>query len=517
MVPPEAASSSSAPVVAMEERPAKAPRLGKGKGKGKEIGKSRHGAPYVWNVGFKDLVWTPEMQRKKESEKSKENALAWALYKAVEMHGGQNVTLSQLGSDFKVAELKKDAHFKNWRLLDILKEYEDVFELTPSASAAGGMIVRLQPGAEAALPDAESRAEQVNDESLMLPDRIENPRTMVEKVQAFRIELLHALQRRGGKCAIQELGQEPRLQEKKKLLHQAKKLVDWVKIFPSNFLLFSDGQQMVVEVLSADVSETRMIDRAIGRREEQERSVASSTKSSRNNQSQSSSQRDSGRDRDRDRSDRGRYDRRDRDRDRFSSISSYGAFGRSPYEAPPMHPAASSYGMPPPAYGYGPPAQQPPPSAPGYGAPPAGHYGGYPGQPPPAYPQLAGYAASQPSHYPPASTPAPAGYQQPSGYQQPPAYQQPAAGYQQQPGYQQPAPASYQQPAPAPYQQQASYPPPASSYGAPPPAAASYPPPQAPAGGYPPPHGGGYPPPASGYPPPGGGYPPPSGYPPPAY
>jgi len=501
---------------ALMERPAKAPRLdGKGKGKGKDQVRSRHGALFVRNVGYSDLVWTPEMQEKQESDKKKQNRLAWALYEAVEMHAGQNVTLSQLGSDFKVAELKKDPHFKNWRLLDILKAYEDVFELIPSEAAAGGMIVKLQPGAEAALPDAETRAEEVRDEMLTLPDRIDNPKNSVDKVQALRIELLHALKRRGGKCAIQELGQEPRLQEKKKLLHQAKKLVDWVKIFPNNFLLTSDGQQMVVEVISADVSDTKMIERAVGRPPEDRPSSTALSKSTRSGGSSMGTKESSSGGGRGGRDDR---DRRDRDRDRRSSSS----YGRSPYEA--MHHSMSPYGAPP-AYGYGPPPGQPP----AYGAPPPS-YGGYPGQP--SYPPTSGYPPAQ--HSAPAGYSPPSSYQQPAGYSQPPSYQQPAS-YQQSSAYSQPPPSYSQQasyssapPAQSHYQQpQASYPPPSSGYGAAPPPSSGYgsappssaygsAPPPGGGSGYPPPASSGYPPPGGGYPPPGGSYPPPSNYPPPA-
>jgi len=496
-----AAVASPVTGTTLDERPAKLPRLDKGKGKGKEMGKSRHGAAYVWNMGYKDLVWTPEMQMKKDSEKSKESALAWALYKAVEMHGGQNVTLSQLGSDFKVAELKKDPHFKNWRLLDILKEYEAVFEITIAPQAAGGMYVKLQPGAEAALPDADKRVEQVSEEDF-LPERIENPRIMLDKVQALRIELLHALHRRGGKCAIQELGQEPRLQEKKKLVHQAKKLVDWVKVFPENFLVESDGQQMVVEILSKDVSDTRMIDRAIGRasRDDDYRDRGDRGGSSNNFKNSGRDGGGGGRDhggRDSGRGDGGRSGG-GRDRDRNS---------KAPRRSSPSRNSSGGYGH----GGY--PPQQPPP----HGYPPGGAYPGYPaaGQhypPQPGYPGVAshyhGHAAGypqQPSAYPPSSYTPALGYGPPAGYQQAPAYPPPAGAYQPSQAHQPPAhghppvPTSSSQPPPHGYSQPppAGHPPPPvpggySAHGHPPPQSAAYP-----ASGYgPPPSTASYPPPS---------------------
>lgn len=386
-----------------EERPAKVARTEKGKGKGKLVGKSRHGAPFIWNIGYRDLVWTPEMDEKKHTEKTKENALLYALYEAVEMHGSQTVPLSQLGSDFKVAELKKDQHFKNWRLLDILKEYEDVFELTPSSTAAGGMIVSLQPGAAAALPDAESRAEHVSNEFLELPERIENPKNAIEKAQALRIELVHALTRRGGKCAIQELGQEPRVQEKKKVVHQAKKLLDWVKAFPGNFQLTPDGQNMIVDLASPNCDDLKVIEKLVGRRDEHlNYSNNSSTTggSGAAAKSAATSGRPPGGGGARD---RGERDRGERDRD--------GGRGRT---------SNNRYEMPPPpapvvAYGYGlPPSYGPPPGYAGSFAP------GYPGQPGylPAPPQ----PVSAYSQQPPATSYG-SGYPPPAGFQHaPPGY-----------------------------------------------------------------------------------------------
>mmetsp|Transcript_71472 Transcript_71472/g.149405 ORF Transcript_71472/g.149405 Transcript_71472/m.149405 type:complete len:566 (+) Transcript_71472:172-1869(+) len=477
----------------LEERPSKMPRTEKGKGKGKEIGKSRHGAPFAWSTGYKDIVWTPEMQQKQESDKSKVNALVWALYKAVDLHGSQNVTLSQLGSDFKVAELKKDEYLRRWRLLDILKEYDKIFELTTSTDVAGGIIVKLHPGAHAALPDAENCADEVTEEMLLLPERIEQPKSQVEKVQALRIELIHALHRRGGKVAIQELGQEPRLQEKKKLVtvrgSQSRKLVDWVKVFPENFELSPDNGNVIVELKSAACHDVRMIERALGKKEEpdKQRDVASSRKGKNNNNNNNSrdgaghARETSGRGRDGDRERRDR-DRRGRDRTPLRSSRE----GHHPYGTPPL------------PYGY---PGLPPPQSLAYGAPPpSGSYGTYPSNP------QSNYGGYQPG-YPP-----PAGYQPPpNAYPGYPASYPPAAPAN--PAYppQQAAPCSGYpaQQAAFPPSTQAGYPPPSAAPGfgtSVPAPVAGYPPP-APAGGYPPPS---YPPSAS-YPHPGQ-HPPPSGY-----
>jgi len=259
----EAPDGSAASDLLAEERPSKSQKTGKGKGKGSMWGGNWNGWCYT------DIVWTPEMQQKRDSEKQKEDQLVRALYRAMEMHGSKSVTLSQLGSDFKVAELKKDPYFKNWRLLDIIKEYENVFELLPATGVTGGMMVNLQPGAGAALPDADIVAEQVNEAELMLPERIDDPRGTKEKIQALRIELLYALQRRGGSTAIQELGQEPRVQKVKSGLHAAKKLIDWIRIFPDNFKVTAvDNAQMIVEINSTEVNDQSMIDRTLFRSEQ---------------------------------------------------------------------------------------------------------------------------------------------------------------------------------------------------------------------------------------------------------
>mmetsp|Transcript_65548 Transcript_65548/g.203042 ORF Transcript_65548/g.203042 Transcript_65548/m.203042 type:complete len:288 (+) Transcript_65548:95-958(+) len=189
--------------------------------------------------------------------------MARALFNALEMHGGQAVTLSQIGSDFKVAQMKKDHMFKNIRMLDILRQYENVFELTPD-NITGGWTVRLQPGAQAALPDAEAMIEKdLKETDLMLPERMDNPTGPREKMQALRIELLHALSRRGNRVPLQELGQEPRVQQRKQGLHQAKKLVDFIRLFPDNFRVVADEMQMIVEIASTDVSDVSMIDHSI--------------------------------------------------------------------------------------------------------------------------------------------------------------------------------------------------------------------------------------------------------------
>jgi len=347
-----------------------------------------------------------------------------ALFSAIEMHQGRCVTLSQLGSDYKVSQLKKDNMWKSVRLLDILEAYEDIFEMVPDGSS-GGWQVKLQPGAEAALPDAEEFMEREMNEQEALPPRIDNPRTQFEKMQSLRIELLYALARRGNKVQLQELGQEPRVQRVKQSLHQAKKLIEFIRMFPSNFKVTADDSQMLIEVTSTSVSDQSMIDRALQRL----------------NQDRDGDRRGKGgRD--------GRGDRRDsgpaRDRGRQRS--------RSPRRSGPSHgyaPPASGYAPPP---GYGPlpgyPYGYPPPPAYGHPPPPQAGYA-----PPPQYDYQQQYAAPPPQAYPPPAAsypPPPAGYAAP-----PPGYPPPAAAY----GQPAPPPAGYP-PAPPQYDYQPHYAPP---------------------------------------------------------
>lgn len=476
------------------------------KGKGKSAGCANpKSAAYggLWNgYIFTDIIWTPELMRKKSSEKTKECQLVRALYRAMDMHAGQSVSLSQLGSDFKVAELKKDPHFKNWRLLDILKEYENVFELTAATGVTGGMAVKLQPGAEAALPDADSAAELVNEAELLLPERIENPKGMRDRIQALRIELLYALQRRGGKTAIQELGQEPRVQKVKGEIKHQKKLIDWVKIFPDNFKLTvgtsgtTDGQ-MIIEIGSTDAYDMSMIDKTINpvdRLGPDSRKTGKNTSSGGGGSGGAPVQK----------AKENRERRRSRSRD------------RRPLDSSAYSPSFPSSGYPPMGYpGY--PGYPSSPSPYGYGAPPgqpiAGAYGAYPGYPAPGFPPAGSPpVGSAPAGYPPAGYPPPGyppGAQAPPGYPPvstaPPGYPQPGGA----PGY--PPPAAGAPPG---------YPPPAG--GGPPSGAQGYPPPGSAVPGYPPqasappgyPQHAGAPP---GYPPPSGYPPAPSGYPPPGY
>jgi len=199
--------------------------------------------------GFSDVVWTPQLAAAKAREEKNEKEMARALFEAVQNHPGNVAKVSALGHDFKVTQLKKEPQFKNEKMIDTLERHEDVFEIFEDGT------IQLHPGAEAALPDADEHLEaEKDDDSILLPVRIEEPKAQGEKMQALRIEILYCLHRRGGKSALQELGQEPRVSHLRQTLQQAQRLGDFVKHFPQNFLVSaSDNGQVLVQIASYEV------------------------------------------------------------------------------------------------------------------------------------------------------------------------------------------------------------------------------------------------------------------------
>jgi len=227
----------------------------KGQGKGK------------WGT-YQDIVWTPQIAAQNQVQKQKDAAMARALFNAAEVHGGRRVTLSQLGSDFSVSQLKKDSQFQNHKLIDILRFHENVFELVPD-SAIGGFLVNLQPGAGAGLPDAETFFEELNESTLLLPERIDEPRSQSQRMQALRIELVHVIHKRGGKAALNELGQDQKVQKVKTGLPKTLKMVEFVRMFPANFTVTSGPTGLMdVALDNADVYDQSMIERNLLRAQE---------------------------------------------------------------------------------------------------------------------------------------------------------------------------------------------------------------------------------------------------------
>lgn len=227
------------------------------------------GVPLWTHRGFMDLIWTPTIAAVRERLRRSEGAFIRALYEAVDQFDGEGVPVSQIGMDFKVAKLKKDPQFVHEKVIDILMRYEHVFDVTMDPEK-GGYKVNLQPGAAAALPDVDEFLNVLpTDADLQLPDRIPNPRGAKEKMQALRIEIVHALHRRGGRANPQDLGQEHRVQKRKEGISQAKKMSDFIKLFPGNFMVGVDEHnQQIVEIKSYDVYDTSMIEYSVSKQQQ---------------------------------------------------------------------------------------------------------------------------------------------------------------------------------------------------------------------------------------------------------
>mmetsp|Transcript_121286 Transcript_121286/g.350237 ORF Transcript_121286/g.350237 Transcript_121286/m.350237 type:complete len:498 (-) Transcript_121286:109-1602(-) len=209
---------------------------------------------------YMDLVWTPTLAAVKDREDRMEKEMARALLHAAEQYRGMETAVSKLGFDFKVARLKKENQFKNEKLLDIIKRHTEVFELV--SDGQGGFNVNILPGALSVLYTSEELEMKQRAEA-MLPQKIERPYNIRERMQALRIEVIHALHHRGGMANIQELGQEPGVQQAKQNIAQAKKLQDFVKLFPLNFVLQTVEGGSIIQLLSYSVEDRSMIDASV--------------------------------------------------------------------------------------------------------------------------------------------------------------------------------------------------------------------------------------------------------------
>lgn len=228
----------------------------------------RVGAASPWTPvrgagGFRDVMWTPELQEKVDLEIRKETQMVWALFEAIQNRGSIDVQVSMLGSDFKVKQLKEDSQFNKMKLLDLLKQYDQVFDVKETEGNVAIALVSISPTAEAALPEPDEElaaAISANAEAdMMLPPRIDNPSGVLEKMQALRIEIMHALSRRDNKASCGELGQDPRCQKAREGISQAKSLQNFVKLFPVNFGLSTEDAVIQVSVVDYDVTDQSML------------------------------------------------------------------------------------------------------------------------------------------------------------------------------------------------------------------------------------------------------------------
>lgn len=212
-------------------------------------------------------MWTPELQEQTDLEIRQETHLVWALFEAIQQRGGTDVSVSMLGADFKVKQMKELNQFKALKLQDIFKQYDKVFQFKDMEETKLGSLVSIQPDGEASLPEPDEELSAVinaNAEAdLLLPSRIESPAGVQEKMQALRIELLYALSRRDNKASCTELGQDPRLQKCREGIAQAKQLQNFIKLFPANFGFVTEDEIPQVSVLDYDVTDQSMIESSV--------------------------------------------------------------------------------------------------------------------------------------------------------------------------------------------------------------------------------------------------------------
>lgn len=384
----------------------------------------------------------PPSKRKKVEEdtgKQKEDEFARILYSALHLCAtkGKFVSISKIGSDVRVMELRKDPQFEKKKLVDILHAYPNVFELEAEAPPSSGWTVRLKEDAEIALPmrKAGEAAPMASGDVLpdpeeaLLPDKILEPEDMKARIQALRIELIHALQRRTGKADMGSLGMEPGVQKIRREMGRGRPLMEVIRIFPKNFQVEDTrGKKPQVKLCSKDVEDMAPLENWM-------RKYRSPP--------------------------RGENGKRGRGKRGRSPPRSPGAplHGQQPgpppagYAVYPQmgYPGAQFHGYPPQGYPVAQPCYGCPAPVPGYAAPGYGYAMPAQQAPPPVY----GHAQyPQPAAYPqPQPQPQPAYAQTQPAYAQPqPVYAQPQPAYAPAPAQAQVAPGGY---APAPAQAQA--------------------------------------------------------------
>jgi len=225
------------------------------------------------HLNIKEGIAEPPAKKRKmdmDSGKFGKDEMARAFFSALLLCGakGQAVSISKLGSDVTVAQLRKDPEYRKYKLLDVVKEYPNVFKV--SADACGNTNIELTDHAEVALPQrtaGESAPKGGGDvlpkaEQSQLPDKIEEPATASDKLQALRIEIVHALFKRDGKAEPQMLGQEPGVSKMRKNMPKKMTLLDLVRLFPANFTVAVDTieNKVFVYLDSMDVSDMSFVD-----------------------------------------------------------------------------------------------------------------------------------------------------------------------------------------------------------------------------------------------------------------
>lgn len=163
--------------------------------------------------------------------------------------GGSGVIVSNLGTHPKVQEAKKQDCFNKMRLSEIIDANSDLFDVDKADTAQGKWLIKLNEGA---VEKVGAEAPDTSD----LPEPIEESHDKAEALQAVRIEMIHALSKRGGSAQLNDIGQEPNLNGHRMKWFKKAKFVDIVHMFPTNFTATDQGHgNFMIELLSTDVSD----------------------------------------------------------------------------------------------------------------------------------------------------------------------------------------------------------------------------------------------------------------------
>lgn len=167
-----------------------------------------------------------------------------------------DVTVWQLTKDPAVMLSRKE-HNIGRPLGSIFKWFGEVFEIdevTPGIGARDDRWIRLRPDWHEFCPSADDDAEVDLLQGLPEPFL---PTTPEEAPQAFRIELIRALEMHGGSAQLQTLGSEGRLADSRLYIRQTS-LRNAIAAYPHNFsleVLDESQSQISVTLLSTDIED----------------------------------------------------------------------------------------------------------------------------------------------------------------------------------------------------------------------------------------------------------------------
>lgn len=162
-------------------------------------------------------------------------------------------------------------------LVDVIRAHPEAFRIdaTPESTNTSTWQIRILPEVLHAFPFGvpEDSLEALAEADSGLPPRIERPLTAEESLQAFRIEVVHSLHRRGGTAALNDLGQEPRVNlYRPTIMGERKKLLEPIRVFGENFAVEDKGHgNFDLHLLSYDVSDVSMLSHYIHQATERSR------------------------------------------------------------------------------------------------------------------------------------------------------------------------------------------------------------------------------------------------------